>query len=91
MRFTLFSFTYAELQGSAAHWGRICFRRRTEENSLRKVAMPVRPNPHAQAALQYLIWALEEIEKAGNEEAALYVRKALGVLRQFAHRSTRKE
>jgi hypothetical protein len=46
---------------------------------------------HAEAAMQHLIWALEEIEKADNEEAAQHTRKALGALRQVARRSTQKE
>jgi hypothetical protein len=33
--------------------------------------------PHTQAAVQLLIWALEEIEKSGNAEAAQHARSAL--------------
>ena len=36
---------------------------------------------NAQAALQYLIWALEDIEKAGNQKAAKHARIALKALR----------
>lgn len=40
-------------------------------------------NPHAaEAAMQHLIWALEEIEKAGSIEAAQHVRSALDALRR---------
>jgi len=39
-------------------------------------------NPRAEAAIQYLIWALEEIEKTGNEKAAKHARLALEVLHQ---------
>jgi hypothetical protein len=45
--------------------------------------MTVSPNPDAfEAALQYLTWALEEIEKAGSQEAARHARDALEALRQ---------
>jgi len=40
------------------------------------------PNPHVQAAMQHLIWALEEIEKTGSKKAAQHVRSALDALRQ---------
>jgi len=36
--------------------------------------------PYAQAATQYLKWALEEIEKAGHLDAALHVQIALNAL-----------
>ncbi|MBR0841245.1 hypothetical protein JQ607_13690 [Bradyrhizobium liaoningense] len=39
-------------------------------------------NPHIQAAMQHLIWALEEIEKTGSKKAAQHVRSALNALRQ---------
>jgi hypothetical protein len=52
--------------------------------------MTVPTHPHVHAAIQHLIWALEEIEKAGNQGAARHACKALGALRQVAHRSTRK-
>jgi hypothetical protein len=45
-------------------------------------AMTGPPNSHAQTALQYLTWALEEIEKAGNEKAAHHARNALEALRR---------
>jgi hypothetical protein len=32
---------------------------------------------HAQAALQMLVWAIEELDKAGNKEAADHVRMAM--------------
>jgi hypothetical protein len=41
-----------------------------------------------QAAVQHLIWALEEIEKAGNERAALHARSALKALQEPAGRPT---
>jgi hypothetical protein len=42
-----------------------------------------RPNnpDHIKAAIQYLIWALEEIEKAGHPKAAHHARIALEELR----------
>ena len=36
---------------------------------------------HAHVAEQYLVWALEEIEKAGHQSAADYTRMALKALR----------
>jgi len=39
-------------------------------------------NSHADAALQYLIWALEEIEKSGNTKAAQHARRAIDALRK---------
>ena len=46
---------------------------------------------NAQAALQYLIWALEDIEKAGNQKAAKHARIALKALRDgSSHRITRR-
>jgi hypothetical protein len=39
-------------------------------------------NANAEAAMQYLIWALEEIEKAGNKEAARHAGIALEALRE---------
>jgi hypothetical protein len=39
-------------------------------------------NPEAQAAVQYLIWALDEIEKSGNREAAQHARRAIDALRR---------
>jgi hypothetical protein len=49
---------------------------------LEQVAMTVRRTPKAQAAIQYLIWALEEIEKAGHQKAAHHARIALNELRR---------
>jgi hypothetical protein len=43
--------------------------------------MTVRRNPDAQAAMQYLTWALEEIEKSGHRKAAHHARIALEELR----------
>jgi hypothetical protein len=43
--------------------------------------MKPRRNPDARPALQYLVWALEEIEKEGNEAAADHARLALEALR----------
>ena len=40
----------------------------------------------AEAALQYLVWALEEIKKIGNKEAAHHARRALEEVRG-THRS----
>ena len=37
-------------------------------------------NPDTEAAVQYLTWALEEIEKFGHPKAALHARIALGEL-----------
>ena len=39
-------------------------------------------SPHAQAAIQYLFWAVEEIEKTGNKEAARHARIALKGLQE---------
>ena len=38
--------------------------------------MTFRRNPDAEAAIQYLTWALEEIEKFGHAEAARHARLA---------------
>lgn len=38
-------------------------------------------NADAEAALQYLVWALEHIEKVGNQKAARHTRNALEALR----------
>jgi hypothetical protein len=43
-----------------------------------------RRNPEAEAADQYLAWALEEIEKVGNQTAARHTRAAIGALRNGA-------
>jgi hypothetical protein len=40
-----------------------------------------RHNPYAEAAVQYLVWALEEIEKSGHQKAAQHARLALKELR----------
>jgi hypothetical protein len=39
-------------------------------------------NPDAQAAVQYLTWALEEIKKSGNQKAAEHALRAIDALRQ---------
>lgn len=39
-------------------------------------------NPDTDAALQYLIWALEHLEKAGNQKAASHASLALAALRE---------
>jgi hypothetical protein len=49
--------------------------------------MTIRRDTNAQAAMQYLIWALENIEKAGNQKAAKHARIALEALREGTHRS----
>lgn len=37
-------------------------------------------NPYTEAALQYLIWAVEELEKAGDDKAARHARSAIDAL-----------
>ena len=55
-----------------------------------RFAMSDPSNPHADAAIHYLIWALEEIEKAGEQTAAKHVRTAFNRLRNaFPQRPTR--
>jgi hypothetical protein len=39
-------------------------------------------NADAEVALQYLVWALEHIEKAGDKDAARHARMALDALRE---------
>ena len=41
-----------------------------------------RRNPDAEAANQYLTWALEEIEKVGDQNAARHTRAAMAALRK---------
>jgi hypothetical protein len=41
-----------------------------------------RRNPEVEAANQYLTWALEEIEKVGNQKAARHARAAMAALRK---------
>jgi hypothetical protein len=43
--------------------------------------MTVRRNLYPEAAVQYLVWALEEIEKSGHQKAAQHARLALKELR----------
>jgi hypothetical protein len=54
-----------------------------------EVFMTTRRKPDTETALQYLIWALEEIEKIGQPEAAAYARMAMedvrGVLQSDEH------
>lgn len=45
---------------------------------------------NAETAMQYLQWALEGIEKVGNQKAARHVRIALDALRK-THRSEKTE
>jgi hypothetical protein len=52
--------------------------------------MTVRRNPHAEAAVQYLVWALEEIEKSGHQKAAHHARLALKELRAINARQLTK-
>jgi hypothetical protein len=52
--------------------------------------MTVNRNPDAEAASQYLVWALEVIERAGNKQAADHARLALEALRKGADRSSDK-
>ncbi|UWU74719.1 hypothetical protein N2603_32390 [Bradyrhizobium huanghuaihaiense] len=40
------------------------------------------PNADAETAMQYLIWALEALEKAGSQEAVHHTRIALEALRK---------
>jgi hypothetical protein len=51
-------------------------------------AMTVDRNADLEAAMQYLSWALEHVEKAGDQEAASQVRQALEALRKGARRSS---
>lgn len=47
-----------------------------------KAGIPARRNPDAEAAVQYLTWALELIEKCGAPSAAHHARLALQELRR---------
>jgi hypothetical protein len=47
-------------------------------------------NEHHQAAIQYLGWAIEELEKAGNHEAADHARAALKCLHKARPSRTRR-
>ena len=53
-----------------------------EQNAIRyeQCAMTVHRNSYAEAAIQYLTWALEDIEKTGNQKAAHHVRLAIEAL-----------
>jgi hypothetical protein len=57
------------------------------KKNLIKVAMNGRRNPDAESAMQYLVWALEMIEKTGNKKAAKHARNALQALRETRDRS----
>ena len=46
---------------------------------------------HAHVAEQYLVWALEEIEKAGHQSAADYTRMALKALRGAIQRPDKSD
>lgn len=52
--------------------------------------MTVRQDDSIKAALQYLTWALEEIEKTGDREAARHVRIAFEALRASRRSSDKK-
>jgi hypothetical protein len=47
-----------------------------------QAAMTFRPDPPAVIAMQYLMWALEYIEKTGDLKAAHHARLALEALRK---------
>lgn len=47
-----------------------------------EVSMTVDGNADLEAAMQYLAWALEQIEKMGNHEAARHACLALEALRK---------
>ena len=46
--------------------------------------MSSRRNANVETAVQYLTWALEEIEKSGNREAARHARIAMKALSEGA-------
>jgi hypothetical protein len=48
-------------------------------------------NPDAEAAMQYLTWALEEMEKAGSQTAARHTRAAIAALRKRTARTADKD
>jgi hypothetical protein len=50
--------------------------------------MTIRPDSDADTAMQYLMWALEYIEKTGDLKAAHHARLALESLRKRTARST---
>ncbi|WP_176721956.1 hypothetical protein [Bradyrhizobium sp. LMTR 3] len=50
--------------------------------------MTIRPDPPAVIAMQYLMWAIEYIDKTGDLKAARHARLALEALRERAPRST---
>ena len=45
--------------------------------------MPIPSNSHAAAAIQLLVWAIEEIEKAGNPQASCRARAALKCMKRL--------
>jgi len=50
--------------------------------------MTIRRNPYVEIAIQYLTWAIEEIEKAGNQKAAQHARAALEAPQEGIRRSS---
>ena len=56
---------------------------RDEQNGIgyEQLAMTKQHDANAEIAMQYLIWALEFMEKAGNRNAAKHARIALAALR----------
>ena len=52
--------------------------------------MTVRRKRDTEAAIQYLVWALEEIEKSGHQKAGHYARLALEELRDIKARQPTK-
>ena len=54
-----------------------------DHDTTRYLQSMTRPfNPRNETAMQYLVWALEEIEKTGDETAARHVLDALDTLRE---------
>jgi hypothetical protein len=54
---------------------------------MRGFAMTVRREVYLEAAIQYLAWALENIEKTDNPKAASHARLALDALRKVTRLS----
>lgn len=55
----------------------------------KRSSVTFRRNPGAEAAVQYLTWALEEIEKIGNQKSARDARAALAALRKGIQQKAR--
>jgi hypothetical protein len=53
--------------------------------------MTFRRNPDAEAVMQYLTWALEEMEKSGSQTAARHTRAAMAELRKRIARTADKD